>query len=190
MKTSLVKSLVMALFITGGLSTQVSGQKGCCGGNCCGVSDLKDDQKTKIETLCTENAKKNLAFDNQLQEKMAQFKTLMTADKADMAAINKLIDEIGKIKTEKMKAHAAHKQEIRKILDDKQRLEFDLHLSKQGFCGGQGHHGNDIKGKSCHDGHYGHQHKSDAGCHGHQHGKGLYKCNDQNLPKINNAKIE
>lgn len=172
MKTRLVKTLVMAIFITIGLSTQVAAQKGCDGSNCYGISDLKPDQKTKIEALCTDNAKKNLVYRNQLQEKKAQLNTLMTAEKADLTSINKLIDEMGKIKTEKMKAHAAHQQEIRKILDDKQRLEFDLRISRHGFMGNYGHHGKGMRGEGYGRGNYGQHHKHAPNCDGYHYGNG------------------
>lgn len=112
----------------------------------CMIPDLTEEQEAKLDALRVPHQKEMLALRNQIQEKQAHLQTLRTADKADMAAINKTIDEIGAIKVEKMKKAEAHKQEVRKILTEEQRIAFDMHSRKggkgHGMGQGKGMHGN------------------------------------------------
>lgn len=89
------------------------------------IPDLSEDQKEEIKTSVTEHKKDALPLHNQLREKQAHLETLSTADEADMTAINTTIDEIGELRTQLMKNRAAHRQEIRKLLTDDQRIHFD-----------------------------------------------------------------
>ncbi len=91
-----------------------------------GIKNLTDDQKQKVEKLNLTQQKEMLQLRNQIAEKKAHLKTLEIADNGDMNAINKTIEEMGSIKIDMMKKKASHKQEIRKILNDEQRLQFDL----------------------------------------------------------------
>jgi Spy/CpxP family protein refolding chaperone len=86
---------------------------------------LTEDQKSKMADLRLALKKELLPLKNQLGEKQARMRTLETADKPDMGDINKLIDEIATIKANMAKKQAAHKQDIRKLLTDKQRIIFD-----------------------------------------------------------------
>ena len=92
-----------------------------------GIPDLTEEQKEKIEAVKLDHKKQKMQLKNELNEKMAHKKTLMTSDDVDMQEINKTIDEIGAIKTEMMKKDAAHIQEIRSLLTDEQRIYFDSH---------------------------------------------------------------
>lgn len=108
----------------------------------CAIPNLTAEQEKQIEQLKLKHQKEMLPLRNALREKHARMQTLETAEKADMAAINKTIDEIATIKTDMQKKRAAHRQEIRNVLNEEQRLVFD---SK-----GQGHKGNKMhKGKCC-----------------------------------------
>src|SRR3989339_975255 len=98
-----------------------------------GIKDLSDEQKQKIDKIKFANQKENLQLKNKLAEKKAQLKTLESADNADMSAINKIIDEMSALKAEMHKKRAAQKQEIRKILTEEQRLQFDIHGGKKGL---------------------------------------------------------
>ncbi|OFX36022.1 MAG: hypothetical protein A2X08_08185 [Bacteroidetes bacterium GWA2_32_17] len=123
-----------------------------------GITDLTDVQKQKIEDLTLAHTKSMTGFKNQMNEKNAHLKTLQSADKADMTAINKTIDEISAIKGDMMKTCAANKQSIRALLTDKQKIVFDANANKGGcsYNGmGAGKGGNCSKscnhggGKSC-----------------------------------------
>ena len=94
------------------------------------IPDLTDAQQTKLKEMRTAHMKEMMPMKNELKEKQAHLQTLQTADKPDMNAINKEIDEIGVIKTSMAKKHAAFRQEVRKILTDDQRVYFDMHAGQ------------------------------------------------------------
>ncbi len=89
------------------------------------IPDLTESQKDQIEKLRTEHLKKTLPMKNEVGEKEARLRTLTTVENVDMNKVNKTIEEIGKIKTEMAKEREAHRQEIRKLLNDEQRVKFD-----------------------------------------------------------------
>lgn len=62
---------------------------------------------------------------NELREAEAHQKTLVTAEKPDLAAINKNIEKIGELRVEMAKIQVKHRLEMRAQLTDEQRLKFD-----------------------------------------------------------------
>lgn len=101
------------------------------------IPNLTEDQQKKIEKMRTANMKEMIQFRNVMAEKSAHLNTLRTADKVDMNAINKEIDVIGAISTKMMKKREAHRQSVRQILTDEQKVYFDSRRGK-GFKGGKG----------------------------------------------------
>ena len=91
------------------------------------IPDLSEEQQKKIKKLRTVHIKKMLPLRNELREKEARLQTLRTAEKPDMNAINTQIESIGAVKIQIAKEREAHRQEIRKILTEEQRLQFDMH---------------------------------------------------------------
>lgn len=75
-----------------------------------------------------------------MAEKRAHLNVLRTADKVDMNAINKSIDEMGANRTKMMKKREAHRQAIREILTDDQKVYFDSRRGR-GSRGGNGQNG-------------------------------------------------
>lgn len=92
---------------------------------CANIPNLTDEQKTKIETLKVPHMKEMQTFENKMGELKARQRTLETADKADTKAINANIDEITKVQGQMMKARSEHRQQIRGLLTDEQRVWFD-----------------------------------------------------------------
>lgn len=97
---------------------RMSGHKGM-------IPGLSEEQQDQIKTLRTEHMKERQSLQNQMAEKKARLRTLSTADKVNMAEINKVIDEFGKMRTQMMKLKEQHRQEVRKMLNDEQRVFFD-----------------------------------------------------------------
>ena len=91
----------------------------------CNIPDLTEDQQKKMAEMRVGQMKDMLMFKNSMAEKKARLNTLRTADKVDMNAINKTIDEMGVIRTQMMKKKEAHRQAVRKILTEEQRVIFD-----------------------------------------------------------------
>jgi Spy/CpxP family protein refolding chaperone len=89
--------------------------------------DLSAEQEEQIDQLRTEHLKTLLPLRNKIGELKAELQTLSTAEKANMNAINAKIDELSAVKTKMMKEKAAHRQQVRALLTDEQRLKFDAH---------------------------------------------------------------
>lgn len=111
------------------------------------LPDLTDAQKEQMKSIRMKSMKANQSLKNQLMEKKAHLNTLSSADKADMKAINKQIDEISVLQASIQKVRANSKQEMRGILTDDQRVIFDA--KRNGYShrnGGQGNKGCDGNG--------------------------------------------
>lgn len=90
------------------------------------ILNLTEEQKSKIKTLRLEHFKEIQPFRNHLGELKAKERTLTSAEKADMNAINSNIDEITKTQNQMMKLRARHHQQVRELLTEEQRIYFDL----------------------------------------------------------------
>ena len=111
------------------------------------LPDLTDAQKDKMKAIHIQGMKATQTFKNQLMEKKAHLNTLSSADKADMKAINKQIDEIATLQASMQKVRAQNKQEVRSILTDDQRVIFDARRGGSSHRkGGQGTKGCDGNG--------------------------------------------
>ncbi len=93
---------------------------------CLGIEGLNDQQKEQMDKEMLNHQKQMMVLRNQVKEKKARYNSLMVADKADMKAINQVIDELGALKIQMMKQRAQHIQNIRGMLNEEQRLKFDL----------------------------------------------------------------
>ncbi len=109
---------------------------------CNNIPNLSTDQQTKIGKLRTSHWKEMQNSGNQLAEKKARIQTLRFADNADMNAINKIVDEIGAIQTSMYKNQELYYQDVRNILTDDQKVNFDRFKTGrgngQGYCRGNG----------------------------------------------------
>ncbi|MCT4639016.1 MAG: Spy/CpxP family protein refolding chaperone [Bacteroidales bacterium] len=103
-----------------------------------GILNLTDQQKEDIKKLRLEHIKDMTPLKNKLNENRAKHRTLMSADKVDMNAINKNIDEFTSIKNKMMKLKAKHKQSVRKLLTEEQRIMFDSKAGKMHHRKGRG----------------------------------------------------
>jgi Spy/CpxP family protein refolding chaperone len=87
--------------------------------------NLTDAQKEAWKQSMMEAQKQIQPLRNELGEAKAHQKTLMTAEKPDMGAINKNIEKIGDIKVEIEKIQAAQRLKMRAQLTDEQLLKID-----------------------------------------------------------------
>lgn len=113
---------------------KMDGQKGKENG-----LDLTDVQKEAFEKSRLEMQKQLQPLINQIGEAEARQRTLTTAEKPDLDAINKNIEKIGSLKIEIEKIHTKNRMAMRAQLTDEQRLKFDRfdHMRKEG----KGHEG-------------------------------------------------
>ena len=109
---------------------------------CNNIPDLTEDQQTKIGKLRTAHLKEMQNSRNQLAEKKARLQTLRTAENANMVAINKTVDEKSVIQTSMQKNREQHFQDVRIILTNDQKVNFDNRDRNrgngQGYCKGNG----------------------------------------------------
>lgn len=168
MKNSMIKTMFVTAILIFSVAFSFS-QNGNCGagsggGMCANISDLTQDQKDKIETLKTAQQKSMLTFKNQLDVKNAQLEVLMTADKPDQTAIDKMIEETGALKISMQKKRAEHRLAVRNILTDKQCVEFDAEHGRGQGKGNCGKNGNGNK-NGCGNGNgNGQEHRYGKGC--------------------------
>lgn len=90
-----------------------------------GIPNLTEEQKTKMKEIRLGHLKETQPLKNQLGELKARQKTLSTAEKPDMKAIDSNIDDITKVQNQLFKKSAAAHQQIRSLLNDEQKLWFD-----------------------------------------------------------------
>ncbi|MCB0494549.1 MAG: periplasmic heavy metal sensor [Cyclobacteriaceae bacterium] len=100
------------------------------------IPDLTDAQKEKIEDIQLNTMKQVQPMKNQLMEKKAHLRTLTTAEKVNMSAINSQIDEIAQLEASIQKLQAASHQGVRNLLTDEQRIVFDAQSGRR--MGGHG----------------------------------------------------
>ena len=96
---------------------------------------LTDDQKGKVKDLKLAQQKESMKNRNKMEELHAHLRTLSTADVADMKAINATIDEITQTQNLLMKSREGFKQQLRALLTDEQRLQFDLKQGRNSLHG-------------------------------------------------------
>lgn len=99
------------------------------------IPDLTEEQEAKIEKLRAEHLEKMLPMRNELGEKEARLRTLSTGKNVDLNKVNKMIEEIGSLKTKMAKERETHRQEIREMLTDSQKLAFDTFPPRRPFSG-------------------------------------------------------
>lgn len=91
--------------------------------------NLSEEQRQKIEPLLLSFKKQRLEHHLEIQEKQTALSRLEISDKPNQQEINKMIDEIGDKRAEMQKHKSKLNQDIRKELNDEQRIKFDSHVS-------------------------------------------------------------
>ena len=91
----------------------------------CRIPNLTDEQQQKINDLRVKHIKDVTPLKNELGEKKARMRTLQSAEKPDLNAINKLIDEMAAVRAQIQKKAAAHRVEVASLLTDEQKVFFN-----------------------------------------------------------------
>ena len=103
--------------------------------------NLTEDQQAQMKSLRLKLQQEMLPIRNKLGENKARFRTLSTAENADMKAINKLIEGNSQLTASMAKLRAANHQAVRKLLTEEQRIIFDSRDFRQGDRRVQGQRG-------------------------------------------------
>ena len=98
-------------------------------------NNLTDEQTKKLDKLHADYKKQKFPIKAKLKVAKVDLAVLVTADSPNQDAIDKKIEQILKLKREKMRIKTAHKIEVRKMLTDEQRVQFDMHVLKKAFKG-------------------------------------------------------
>lgn len=101
----------------------------------CWKDTLTDEQRAKLAKLKLDHMKVQAPIKAKIKSVKVELALLVTADKPDMAAINKKIDELTKLKNSKMKEKYKYIVAKRKLLNDDQRVLFDMKLIKKAMKG-------------------------------------------------------
>ena len=133
MKTRSLMIIAVMIVVSGSMFAQgpQGNNKNQGYNSCMNIPDLSDEQEEKIKDLRTLHMKEVMPLKNILNEKRAHIKTISTGDNADINKIYAAIDEIGKLRTDIQKKGAKHRQDIRNVLTDDQRVFFDMHAGRK-----------------------------------------------------------
>ncbi len=125
--------------------------------------DLTDTQKEQIKAMRVDFMKELTPMRNNMGIKMAELKAASAGDNVDTKAVNKLMDDIGAMRTAMAKKQFANKQKVRNLLSDEQKVMFDAHCA-QGMRGAK-------QGKGMREGRKGRNGNFDKGTRGQGQGR-------------------
>ena len=153
------KTIVMLITIIGslGLSAVANAERGMgyggmmggmkggmpCGQGMYGVcwkDTLTDEQRAKLAKIKLDHMKVQAPIKAKMKTVKVDLALLVTANKPDTAAINKKIDELTKLKNAKLKEKYKYIAAKRKVLNDEQRVLFDMKVIKKAMKGKQKGH--------------------------------------------------
>jgi len=99
--------------------------------------NLTNEQKDAFKKIMLAMKKEIKPIRNEIGEAAAHLKTLTSADKPDINAINKSIDKIGALKIEIAKIRLKNRLDMRALLTDEQRLKAEAIKAKMKQLKGQ-----------------------------------------------------
>jgi len=100
--------------------------------------DLTDEQEAKLEKMALDHHRKRLERRAVMVDLQTRLKLAITAEKFNQKEIDDLAAKIGKFHQEAVSLKVGHLREVRAILNDEQRIEFDQNLLKCGPGKGMG----------------------------------------------------
>ena len=89
------------------------------------IENLTPEQEEQIRNLHTAQLEQRIQFRGQMNELRARKQTLMTEKSPDMDALSAVIDQMTALRGEMAKQAIEHRQKIRNLLTDEQRVHFD-----------------------------------------------------------------
>ncbi len=95
------------------------------------LPNLTDEQKEQIKAIVLNGRKETLPLRNAMREKRAELQTLRTSENYDERAVNSTISEIAELQESMMLMREQHRQEIREVLTEEQRIIFDSRSGKR-----------------------------------------------------------
>ena len=114
-------------------------------GATCWRKTLTEDQSKQVNQLKVEFKKKVYPVKAKIKQAKIDLALLIGSDNPKQKDIDKKIDELLKLKGEKMRLKSAYQVEVRKLLNAEQRASFDMKLlkkanrDKKGYSHGKHH---------------------------------------------------
>ncbi|MDZ7778141.1 MAG: Spy/CpxP family protein refolding chaperone [Bacteroidales bacterium] len=110
----------------------------------CVIPDLTEEQQQQIKTLRMNNNSQMQDYQAERRILRAELDALTRGSSYDTKAATKKIDAITSLKNKMMKQRMEHRDEIRELLTDEQKMIFDQRKAKRGkgFKSGNYHHKN------------------------------------------------
>lgn len=103
------------------------------------IPNMTEEQKEQMKAIHLDIEKAALPIKNQIGEKEARLKTLISAANYDEKAVNKVLDEVGDLKTDVRKLEVAGLQKAKEVLTEDQMLFLYKHMNEgPGPKGGRG----------------------------------------------------
>lgn len=104
---------------------------------------LTRDQQQQVAKFKLDYKKVALPIKARIRQARIELAMLSTVDQPDQTQIDSKIEEILKLKGEKIRARVKLRTQIRNVLNEEQRIKFDLHVLKKASLGKkQRHHDN------------------------------------------------
>ena len=137
-----IVSLIMIMFFSIDLSAQRQGRgMNQPRGVCMDLPDLTEQQEEQINALRIKQIEKSNLHRAKMDELRTKKRSLGLENNPNMNAINSIIDEMSAEQTQHMKDVEQHRQNIRKLLTDEQRVVFDSRPARGPRGGGKGRPG-------------------------------------------------
>ncbi len=115
---------------------QQRGQRGSMQ-NCLNIESLTTEQKDALKKMHVARMDKSVQHRSQMELLQARQRNAMIQKEPDMKEVNKIIDEMGALRTSWMKEAVAHRLAIRNMLTEEQRVMFDSRCTKRPMMRGR-----------------------------------------------------
>jgi Spy/CpxP family protein refolding chaperone len=120
--------IIMNAGLAFGQEHRVVKMKKTGGGNMMGIENLSEEQQTEIKSLRMALQKSILPLKSDLEVAQAELKKMMIADSPNQSAIEKKVETIGKLRIEMQKLQVVNQLNIRKLLNEEQKVAFDKRI--------------------------------------------------------------
>ncbi|GAB4375774.1 MAG: hypothetical protein Kow0042_21470 [Calditrichia bacterium] len=99
---------------------------------------LSDEQRDKIGELKLQMEKETLPLRTKMVEYRNELKLLLTSDNPSPSKVNKVLENISKVRQDMMSKHVNHMIQVRSLLSDDQKQKFDMMIlsGRKGRCWG------------------------------------------------------
>ena len=116
--------------------------------------DLTEEQQAKMEDLRLQHQKEMIPLRSQVESLRSELNLAITADKFDKGKVEKIVNDMQKVRTQLQMSRVLHQQAVRELLTSEQRKKYNLHILSpkshrggRGFGHGQGMNSNDGMGR-------------------------------------------